>query len=96
MTHNPKCSEERKWDDAEVWMFLEDFVYCYCLQELVCMQFFIVGKMNNSGTGLFSTICQHTAGILEVSEIPERYVKDAFHSIKMEMSLSNRNNVSLA
>lgn len=70
MTQNPKCSEERKWDDAEVWMSLKELVYCYSLQELVCMQFFLVGNTNYNGTGLISTICQHTASILEVSEIP--------------------------
>lgn len=96
MTCNPKHSKERQWDDAKVWMFLEEFVYCYSLQELVYMRFFIVGNINNSSTGLMSTVCQHTAGILEVSELQEARVKDAFHSIKVEMSSSNRNNVHLA
>lgn len=65
-------------------MFSEEFVYFYSLQELLCMHFFIIGNINNSGTGLISTICQYTGHILEVSEIPEAHVKDAFHSIKME------------
>lgn len=95
MTHNPKHSKERERDDAKVWMFLEEFVYCYSLQELVCMQFFIVGNISNSGTGLSSTIGQYRAGILEVSEVPEGHVKDAFHSLKLEISLSNRKNVCL-
>lgn len=76
-------------------MFLEKIVYCHSLQELVCMQFFIVGNITNSGTGLSSTIGQHTAGILEVSEVPETHVKYIFHSLKLEISLSNRKNVSL-
>jgi len=59
-------------------MFLEEFVHYYSLQELVCMQFFIVSNVNNSGTGLISKICQDTAGILEILEIPEHTKKMHF------------------
>lgn len=78
MTHNPKCTEGRKWDDAEIWMFLEELIYC-CSPRVRLQQFFIVANINNSGTGLIFTTCRRTAGILEVSEIPEGHVKDAFH-----------------